>query len=337
LGGGVLSKALIFGGNNATGNLRTAEEYDATAGTFAPTANNMADVIQSGARAVVLQSGEVLIVGGFDGTTTLKATQLYDPNIRSFTAGGQMTDRRMGHTVTVLQDGRVLVTGGVTGNPSLASAEVADAGGNAFSTVGSMGTARIDHTATILQDGRVLITGGRDNNTGTVYDTSEIFDPATHQFTPLANRMTVSRNQHFAFLLSNGKVLIAGGSGRNSAELFDPDNNTFSSIGSTLSTTFNTGQGAGAILMSNGKVLLVGGGYTDVYDPATNVFSPTANSPTKVSVGFAITNLSNGKVLLAGGVNGGVRIKGAELYDPSTNAFTAASDMGTIRGDPGAP
>jgi hypothetical protein len=84
-------------------------------------------------------------------------------------------------------------------------------------------------------------------------------------------------------------------------------------------------------------VLFVFGGFTDVYDPSSNAFSPTANSPIKVGVGFAITNLANGKVLLAGGTSGGTRIKGAEIYDPTTNSFTATADMGTIRGDPGAP
>ena len=94
-----------------------------------------------------------------------------------------------------------------------------------------MTTARSSHTATLLLKGRVLITGGFDNqHPELMYDSAELYDPANGTFSS-AGSMTHGRGGHTATLLSDGRVLIAGGldvngagagAWLNSAELYQP-------------------------------------------------------------------------------------------------------------------
>ena len=136
--------------------------------------------------------------------------------------------------------------------------------------------------------------------------------------------MVFSRTDHTATLLQNGKVLVAGGYGYASAELFDPLSNTWSPAAS-----MSSGRSAhAAMLLQNGKVLVTGGSgssgsiaTTTLYDPTTNLWS--AGSPMMVGRQWHTTTLlPNGKVLVAGG--GGTT---AEIYDPVTNTWSSAGTM----------
>ena len=85
--------------------------------------------------------------------------------------------------------------------------------------------------------------------------------------------MTTNRSGHSATLLPNGHVLVAGGSGSTSAELYDPGTGTWTNTGSmnTLRSSHS------ATLLPNGLVLVAGGGTNnftpsvpaaELYDPA---------------------------------------------------------------------
>jgi len=151
--------------------------------------------------------------------------------------------------------------------------------------------------------------------------------------------MSSARSNHTATLLSNGKVLIAGGYSGSylaSAELYDPMTGTFTLTGSlTTGREYHT-----ATLLSNGKVLIAGGyncctattlASAELYDPAAGTFTPTGS----MNIGrnnHTATLLNNGKVLVAGGSdNNGLIQAGAELYDPATGTFTATGSMSTVR------
>jgi hypothetical protein len=123
--------------------------------------------------------------------------------------------------------GTVLDVGGA--DPPTATAEVIDL--NAATPVwkysGSMHYPRRQHNAVILPDGKVFIVGGSsaggfDTSTSPVLPT-EMWDPATGQFTVMASIATYRGYHSVALLLADGRVLSAGGNvGGPNAQLFSP-------------------------------------------------------------------------------------------------------------------
>lgn len=150
-----------------------------------------------------------------------------------------------------------------------------------------------------------------------------------------AGTLITGRVDHTATLLSNGKVLIAGGccdegepfEALGSAELYDPATNRFTATGNLVEAR----REHFATLLPNGKVLVSGGSTragrmtqsidgVELYDPASGSFS-TANS---FPSGGTVTPLANGKVLFAGGDH-------ANLYDPVTGHFTPTVNPPPVR------
>lgn len=169
--------------------------------------------------ATLLDSGRVLITGGFrQGTNITDGAELYFSRT-FFLLDERMVEERAGHTATRLADGRVLLTGGwyevsLGQLATTEGAEIYDPATEAFEAVGSMTTARVDHAALLLPDGRVLVTGGSrlDGSFLTDLDSAEVFDPVTGEFTLLAESMTVARATHVMEDMGNGKFLLYGGS-----------------------------------------------------------------------------------------------------------------------------
>ena len=96
-------------------------------------------------------------------------------------------------TATLLTDGRVLVAGGC--DPA---AELYDPAADAFTATGSMTAVPAGATATRLADGRVLFTGGSDcgdADTGGIWASAELYDPATSTFSPTGSMRTPRENQ----------------------------------------------------------------------------------------------------------------------------------------------
>ncbi|WP_224360764.1 Kelch repeat-containing protein [Hyalangium versicolor] len=279
--------------------------------------------------ATLLSSGKVLVTGGYNGSTSLSSSEVYDPATNTWSSAGSMASARYFHTATRLPSGKVLITGGTNGSSAVSSAELYDPVTNSWSSAGSMASARYEHTATLLSSGKVLITGGW--NGSTTFAQAEVYDPATNSWSP-AGSLSAARYEFTATLLSSGKVLVAGGwnssAQLSSAEVYDPATNSWSLAGS-LSTPlgFHT-----ATLLSSGKVLVAGGyyiiarPYTQVYDPATNSWSSTVSMTSPRSVPNA-TLLSSGKVLVSGGDNSNGNLSSTELYDPATNSWSAAGSM----------
>lgn len=147
--------------------------------------------------------------------------------------------------------------------------------------------------------------------------------------------MHVARSGHTATLLKDGKVLIVGGGG-DTAEVFDPANGTFSLTGPLVSRR----SGASATLLSNGRVLVSGGfglavgeegspvlNTAEIFDPATNTFSPTG-SMQQGRWDHVATLLNDGHVLITGGRKGHICFTAsAEVFDPATGTFSFAGLM----------
>lgn len=227
-------RVLIAGGYNAQGDyLSSAELYDPITNSFTPVASlNSARADQV---AVSLEDGQVLFIGGVGpGWTFLASAELYDPTTDTFARVGSMAVPRESHTAVRLNDSRVLVAGGHQGRRDAielyASAELYDPVTESFTPTGDMSVRRHKHDAVLLPDGHVLITGGADErDSGGVYQSTELYDAATHRFTS-AGMMRLARYKHrgTSAVLPDGRVLLAGGATQ--AEVYDPRTGIFNLV-----------------------------------------------------------------------------------------------------------
>ena len=251
-------KVLIAGGYNGS-YLASAELYDPRANSFTPV--RAMNVARSGHVATLLPNGKVLLVGGVGtGWTFLASAEIYDPASNTFTPTGDMLAARESHTATLLGNGKVLITGGHRGRrPSVtiySSTEIYDPATGRFSAGRDMTRIRHKHEAVLLADGHVLIAGGSDEHDGNgAYANAEIYDPSSGSFRATGNMNSARyKLQGTGVLLSNGKVLVAGGANR--AEVFDPSASSFTYASGDMETPrlFAT-----ATLLRNGQVLIIGG------------------------------------------------------------------------------
>src|SRR3989475_12397761 len=176
-------------------------------------AGNMS-AARSGACTVALNDGRLLISGGADANGPTATADLFS-TAGSWSAAASMNSPRSHQSCAVLQDGRVLVAGGTTSGCGITnSAEIYDPREDSWSPAGLMNDARSGATASVLQDGRVLITGGRSSDGPPILisNTLEIFDPNSGNFSN-AGTMSSPRQDHAAAVLSDGRVLLVGGSG----------------------------------------------------------------------------------------------------------------------------
>ncbi|ADB51788.1 kelch repeat-containing protein [Conexibacter woesei] len=226
--------------------------------------------------AVLLRDGRVLIASGTSSGGAVATAELYDPVNGSWTPAAPPLVPRHYATATRLIDGRVLLVGGAAATGVTTHAELYDPTANTWTATGAMNEPRNGHAAVLLADGRVLVAGGADD-TRNASATSEVYDPATGLWTPTAGTMSDSRENLHAALLDDGRVLVAGGYDVNPSTMFRSS--------------------------------------ADVYDPATNSWSPTGALATSRGQGGTAV-LPDGRVLAVGGVNHTGFLASIELYDP---------------------
>jgi hypothetical protein len=152
------------------------------------------------------------------------------------TVANTFYDERVNYGSAAMYDtGKVVFIGG--GDSPTATAELLDLNqpNPTWSyTAGNMAQPRRQHNATILADGKVLVTGGSSasgfNNPAGQVALTEIWDPTTGVFTPVAPASSVYRGYHTtALLLPDGRVIMAGGNHDNpnytenrNAEIYSP-------------------------------------------------------------------------------------------------------------------
>jgi len=255
----------------------------------------------------------------------------------TFTATGNMTTPRSGHTATLLTNGKILITGGAAGSDLLTAAELYDPVSGTFKRTGDLTAARAGHTATLLPDGKVLIAGGSIDAQASIPSRSaEVYDPSAGTFAAAANMISGHVCQQ-ATLLGNGKVLIIGGSGANGqvpdGELYNPATGTFAPAGTYASDVsgYNTCQGAVSTLLADGRVLIVWEeDAAEIYDPDAGSFTATGKPLVQsFNDGLPISALlMNGRILVAGGANDGDPAStSAALYDSAAGTFILTGNM----------
>ncbi|MEO6350554.1 MAG: kelch repeat-containing protein [Candidatus Limnocylindrales bacterium] len=239
-------------------------------------------------------------------------------------------------TATLLLDGTVLVAGGSDPSGALTSAELYDPGTGIWTpTPEDPHVHRDNPTATLLRDGRVLIVGGslylyqgpRPNTQ------PELYDPVSGTWQYTGSMSNDRRTGHTATLLSDGRVLVAGGTGNSpSAELYDPVSGTWSATGNMVEARTTTS----ATVLPDGRVLVAGSdagepnASAELYNPATATWTATGNM-IDARISTTATLLPDGTVLVAGGTGANGILASAELYDPASGTWTATSSMGMNR------
>jgi len=271
------------------------------------------------------------------------ATQVTPTPPVSSSVTGSMITVRQGHQAVLLADGRVLVTGGnmTSSSDDARSAEIYDPGTATWTPTASTTMGR--PTLTLVADGRVLATGGfepgaRDVPVAIVAVAfAELYDPTTETWT-VTGSLNQARLGHTATLLTDGRVLVAGGDAP--AELYDPSTGTWTLTDNMVEAR----AGHTATLLLDGTVLVAGGSggtvSAELYDPGTGTWHATGNMPQPHGEHTA-TLLADGKVLVVGGVRMGIPDRGlsldeslrmaADIYDPSTGSWTAAGMMSEQR------
>ncbi len=250
-----------------------------------------------------------------------------------------MSDPRWAPAYSLLAGGtRALIAGGYSfpTDRCVATADEFDPDTRRFvPCAGQMVVPRNFAQANLLPDGRVLISGGYNTILGSL-SSAELYDPKRRTFTRLPSRMTAPRELYTATTLTDGRVLLVAGfnthRGRTlpTAEIFDPNSQTFTPTGSLATDRF----GQDAVRLSDGRVLVAGGQHwfvgkpgvplasAEIYDPATGRWHETHAPLHFARDRPTLTLLPGGTVLVAGGQNGTAEPGQAEVFDPATETFT---------------
>jgi len=260
-------EVVIAGGVADGGNvIPNAEIYDPGSETFTQLPTNPNTELTTprfGAVAAPLPDGEVLIVGGSDGSTALQSAELFNPVTDMFnelTAAGntQLAVGREGAVAAPLPNGDVLIAGGVGNAGCVPTTEIFDPESGTFSQLpvsGNLQTCVVRATAAPLPNGDVLIAGDGAN--------AQLFDPSTETFSQLSTGSAIPGDAT-STSLPDGDVLIAGGGSESTpsqaAYVFNHSTDTFIALPTSGNTQMTIARDAPfSAPLPNGEILIAAG------------------------------------------------------------------------------
>ncbi|HVH62871.1 MAG TPA: hypothetical protein VNA65_04655 [Candidatus Dormibacteraeota bacterium] len=219
-----------------------------------------------GTQFIALANDRVLAIGGSPtGDLALSdAADVYDARTNTWDASTPIPEARMEPALITLRSGMVMVIGGAGARgQALKSAYLFDPEHQTWIRAADMSVARSAPTAVMLHDGRVLVLGGaaawsRPLPAPDDISDVEIFDPAANSWTPTAPLPMGGVLRPSAIVLQDGRVLVAGGSVKNStiasAALFDPAHESWRTL-----PNLPQPRSDGVMVLGPGKVVLMGG------------------------------------------------------------------------------
>jgi N-acetylneuraminic acid mutarotase len=196
-----------------------------------------------------------------------------------------------------------------------------------------------------MKDGRVLVVGGCIGN-GVCTERVEIFNPQSNAWTE-AMPLESDRASHTAHLLSDGRVLVAGGWGVENvpvggdALLYNPQTNLWTATGSMVKPRVQ----ARSTLLTDGRVLVTGGitqedqsvpkisASAEIYDPAANAWTATSDL-SQERYQHVLVLLADDQVLAVGGARnyenrwtGSSFVREIERFDPVTGHWSSVGNL----------
>ncbi|MBO9667486.1 MAG: hypothetical protein J7501_11825 [Bdellovibrio sp.] len=291
----------------------------------------------------VLQNGKILAAGGVSNPSAsgsiqfLSSTEIFDASTGQWSAGPALPFKRWRATATRLADGKVLVAGGLDENQALmSSTAIYNPTTNLWSIGPSINFPRALHSMVLLPDGKVMLFGGT-TNPGVTTPTAktEIYDPATNQWT-LGPDMSTAVAEQTATVLADNRILVvggltAGGTYSSTVQIYDHSTATWTAKTSLTTARYQHS----ATLLPSGKVLVAGGittGFTilsstEIYDVTANTWTAGPTLAVARRAHLSVT-LPSGKVLLTGGsldTTTGIAGDMSQIYDPNTNTWSMDS------------
>jgi hypothetical protein len=174
-----------------------------------------------------------------------------------------------------------------TADQSAMYADVWDPSTNRWGATSGLNVDRSNYAAIVLQTGRVLVAGGYAPSPYACYSSAKLYDPEQWTWTQTTGLMNWARCDPAYAMLSDGKVLLAGGqdikeNSLSNAEIYDPDTQKWTMVASMPSARV----GGQAVTLKGGQVLVVGGHAGDtwedlssavLYDPTSGKWSTVAD------------------------------------------------------------
>ena len=206
-------------------------------------------------------------------------------------------------------------------------------------------SARHSHTTTLMPDGNILVTGGTTGSGNVTTASVQLYNMGTNLFEDWAgvNALDTARSSHTATLMSDGRVLIAGGYNSalqplNSLEICNPITKNCAAIAAVMNpargghtaTLLSSGPGAGRVLLCGGQTTTSPSSITgdcDLFNPADNTISDTG-AMISPRIGHAAVLLRSGKVFVTGGRRRN-QLGTAWLYEPMNELYTPDTLVGT--------
>lgn len=256
-------RVLVVGGDiSRSSATSTAELYNPATNTWTAT-SSMARARRFHT-ATLLPTGEVLVLGGSHsdpgGTLYPDTAETFNPATGTWTTlATRLAEPRVSHAAELLPGGTHVLVAGGSGSAGMVPAELFPVDGGT-STVLSGGPLGAIAQSVSLADGSVLVT--------THQTTAWRFDPATSSWR--SSSLSTSRQTGILTRLADGRALLAGDPSSDTADIYNPGVNRWTSAASTA-----TARGAAAMTrLRDGSVLAVGGtnlsgdvGTAERYEP----------------------------------------------------------------------
>lgn len=292
---------------------------------------------------VGLADGRILITSGVELTTAsiLTTSEIHDPATGVTVSAPALPFEGYGVASIRLADGRVLIAGGTnfTGG-ALADFAVFDPSTSTWTTTGVMPHKAVLPAIAALPDGRILVAGGIIEETIDVYDengdfqysyvdqqpvAADIFNPVSNDWTS-ASRMIERRAIAAGVIMADGRVMVAGGQGSSSAEIYNHVTDSWTLTGPKGFTDSGISQ---AVRLTDGRIAHVNPiSAVDLYDPIADTWT-LSSTPPIIRVYTGAIAMDDGRVMLAGGLTFDVDtgqpvapdVATTMIYDPATNSW----------------